>query len=100
MTYKISIPLVLLLGVSRAAGWPGWACWAVGLHALPGSPRHERAAWGSVQLRRDGVPAATCSRGFMAGMTAGWVTGTAPPACPRRWETRCRQVTRPGGGWF
>ena len=27
--------LVLLPGVSRAAGWPGWACWAVGLHALP-----------------------------------------------------------------
>jgi hypothetical protein len=30
-------------------------------------------------------------------MTAGWVTGTASPACPRRRATRCRQVT-PGAG--
>jgi hypothetical protein len=58
----------------------------------------ERTARGSVQLGRDRASAAMCSRSLMAGMTAGQVTGTASPACPRRWETRCRQVTPGVGG--
>jgi hypothetical protein len=62
----------------------------------PGAPRHERAA------RAASSSAATAyqrrhARAVMAGATAGWVTGTAPPACPRRRATRCGQVT-PGAG--
>jgi hypothetical protein len=47
----------------------------------------ERTARGSVQLRRDRAPGGDVIAQFMARMTAGQVTGTAPPACPRRWET-------------
>jgi len=50
----------------------------------PGAPRHERRARGRVQPRRDRAPAGDMLASFMAGMTAGWVTGMAPPACPRR----------------
>ena len=63
----------------------------------PGAPRHERTARGSVQLRRDRAPAATCWRSSSHGDRRRVGRRDGATCLPRRWATRCRQVI-PGDG--
>ena len=71
-----------------SSGQPFPLCLAAG---SPRGPREQRPA--PPRPRTSGMAARS-----RAALTAGWVAGTAPPACPRCRATRCRQVT--SRGWY